>query len=161
MYPNPLDPQWVCEYIPELKKLEELKVGIFIMGKDYELDEWEKLAKEYSLDDELPSYKVYSDNFFISKYPVARADFRRFVEVTGYQIEAEKENWASLFKGNEVFKEVGLNWRCDVNGNFLSEWNSEREKHPVVFISWNDTNAYCQWMSEISGLSFSLPTEAE
>jgi formylglycine-generating enzyme required for sulfatase activity len=33
--------------------------------------------------------------------------------------------------------------------------------HPVVFVSWNDALAYAQWLSEVSGKDYRLPTEAE
>ncbi|MDR1880710.1 MAG: SUMF1/EgtB/PvdO family nonheme iron enzyme [Tannerellaceae bacterium] len=32
---------------------------------------------------------------------------------------------------------------------------------PVVRVSWNDAMAYCRWLSEKTGLHFTLPTEAE
>lgn len=31
----------------------------------------------------------------------------------------------------------------------------------VVFVSWHDANAFCQWLSEKEGKSYRLPTEAE
>lgn len=37
-------------------------------------------------------------------------------------------------------------------------WN---DNEPMVNVSWNDATAYCQWLSQITGKSVRLPTEAE
>ena len=34
-------------------------------------------------------------------------------------------------------------------------------EQPVVAVSWLDANAYCEWLSGVSGRRFRLPTEAE
>ncbi|NIM16445.1 MAG: SUMF1/EgtB/PvdO family nonheme iron enzyme [Candidatus Aminicenantes bacterium] len=36
-----------------------------------------------------------------------------------------------------------------------------REKRPVIYVSWHDAAAYCDWLSEKIGLKFKLPTEAQ
>jgi len=36
-----------------------------------------------------------------------------------------------------------------------------RGRHPVINVTWNDAVAYCQWLSEQTGRSYRLPTEAE
>lgn len=36
-----------------------------------------------------------------------------------------------------------------------------REDRPVVHVSWEDANAYAQWLSKTTGKKFRLPTEAE
>ncbi|MBI3760953.1 MAG: SUMF1/EgtB/PvdO family nonheme iron enzyme [Chloroflexi bacterium] len=36
-----------------------------------------------------------------------------------------------------------------------------KENYPVVHVSWNNAAAFCQWLSEKTGKSFRLPTEAE
>ncbi len=35
------------------------------------------------------------------------------------------------------------------------------DTHPVRYVNWNDTMAYCKWLSEKSGLPVTLPSEAE
>jgi formylglycine-generating enzyme required for sulfatase activity len=36
-----------------------------------------------------------------------------------------------------------------------------RGKRPVIYVSWNDAEAYCKWLSDKTGLHFKLPTEAQ
>lgn len=36
-----------------------------------------------------------------------------------------------------------------------------RKNRPVIFVSWDDASAYCQWLSQKTGLRFNLPTEAQ
>ena len=41
------------------------------------------------------------------------------------------------------------------------EFPSRKGSDPVIKVSWNDAIAYCKWLSEKSGKSYRLPTEAE
>lgn len=47
----------------------------------------------------------------------------------------------------------------EVDGAFLPV--SGAESRPVVTVTWNGANAYCDWLSEKTGASYRLPTEAE
>lgn len=38
---------------------------------------------------------------------------------------------------------------------------AQGDDHPVVCVSWEDATAYARWLSERTGLSFRLPTQAE
>ena len=38
---------------------------------------------------------------------------------------------------------------------------SDQDDQPVVYVSWEDANSYCQWLSKETGRNFRLPTEAE
>jgi formylglycine-generating enzyme required for sulfatase activity len=83
-------------------------------------------------DDEKPAHTVTLEVFEIDVFEVTNADFARFVEETGYQTEAEKAG------------ESG--WRAYAEG---------KDNHPVVKVTWNDADAYCQWAGK------RLPTETE
>lgn len=96
---------------------------------------------------EQPVHEVSLSAFWVDENPVTNAAFARFVEATGYRTEAEVtgEAWGS--RNGEFAMIPGLCW--------FSYVTKDRADHPVVLISWNDAQAYCQW----AGLR--LLTEAE
>ncbi len=63
--------------------------GEFTMGTD----------DENSMANERPSHKVKVENFWIDKYDVTNAEFRKFVEATGYVTTAERPiDWNEIKK---------------------------------------------------------------
>jgi formylglycine-generating enzyme required for sulfatase activity len=102
---------------------------------------------------ERPVHEVTLDAFAMGRYPVTVGEFRRFVDATGYQTEAERRGGADVYDGKEWGQKADAHWR---NPYFTQE-----DAHPVVCLSWNDAAAYCEWLSERTGERYSLPTEAE
>ena len=43
--------------------------------------------------------------------------------------------------------------------NFDPNWS--KKVHPIVNVSWDDANGYCRWLSQKTGKTYDLPTEAE
>lgn len=84
--------------------------------------------------DESPPHSVFVDAFEIDFFEVTNGEFAQFVEETGYETDAEKNNDPSP-------------WRF-----YFTEG---KENYPVVKVSWNDAQTYCQWAGK------RLPTEAE
>lgn len=37
----------------------------------------------------------------------------------------------------------------------------DKQNHPVVYTSWDDALAYCQWLSQMTGKNITLPSEAQ
>jgi formylglycine-generating enzyme required for sulfatase activity len=91
-------------------------------------------------DDELPVHTVYLDAFYMDKYEVTNAQYRKFVQATGH---------------NEP---VGYGY---INGNWqygFKPWpdpSFNGDNQPVVCVSWEDARAYADWTGK------RLPTEAE
>lgn len=86
--------------------------------------------------DEGPQRTITLKGYYIDRTEVAVAQFKEFVEATGYPTTAEQKGDA-----------VQYTWRA-------FDW-PDRQDHPVRWISWDDANAYCQWAGR------RLPTEAE
>lgn len=100
--------------------------------------------------------------FYMAKYETTVAEFKKFVDATGYVTTAEKEGQSWGVLENDSFgAAVGANWR---NPGFPQD-----STHPVVHISWDDATAYINWLnanakySEELGCApfYRLPTEAE
>ena len=119
-------------------------------------------------DGETPLRKTRIRSFRVSATTVTNAEFKAFVDATGYVTEAERIGWSFVFWAQvpetiEMTQAVpearwwrrvdGANWR-DINGpeTQADTWHPD---HPVVQISWNDARAYCTWVGG------RLPTEAE
>lgn len=115
-------------------------------------------SKDGGYDREKPAHTVAVKDFYLGKYPVTVAQFKTFIDASAYQTDADKDGGSYLWNGNDLVKTSGVNWRCDVEGKIRPEGENQ---HPVIHISWNDARAYCVWLTEKTGQSFRLPSEAE
>jgi formylglycine-generating enzyme required for sulfatase activity len=108
--------------------------------------------------DEQPVHKVTLNSFYLGKYEVTFAEFKKFIESTGYKTDAEQPDTVRRKHG---FPPRGINngtWKMDMIGIPVSRNDSMK---PVGNISWNDANAYLDWLSKLTGKTFRLPTGAE
>ena len=103
--------------------------------------------------DERPVHQVCVNDFYLGQYEVTVGQFRQFVNATGYRTEAEREGWAVALTDRGWAKVMDRNWK---NPGF-----SQTHQHPVVCVSWNDAQAFLDWLSKKMGKAFRLPTEAE
>jgi formylglycine-generating enzyme len=140
--------------------------GTFLMGSDRHYPE------------EGPAHRVRVDPFWIDRYPVTNAQFRKFVEATGHvtiaEIAPDPRDYPGalpdmLHPSSLVFvkphQPVPLsnitNWWLFVRG---ADWRhphgphstiDDLDDHPVVHVAYLDAEAYARWAEQ------SLPTEAE
>ena len=128
--------------------------------------------------EERPVHRVAVDGFWMDEHPVTNAEFRRFVEVTGYLTVAERPpdpkdypgvDPAFLVPGSLVFRRpphrVNLKdhrawWAYVPNASWIhperpASTVDDRENHPVVHVAYEDAEAYAAWAGK------ALPTEAE
>ena len=116
------------------------------------------------------------DAFLMSRYEITVGDFRQFVVDTGHESKVGKNStwfdWSDWKEGKGY---------CHVKGDTIPgtekplrsipskfwgwHWEDpgfeQSEKHPVVCVSWNDAQAYIEWLSDKTGHNYRLPTEAE
>lgn len=86
--------------------------------------------------------------FFIGVTPVTVAEFEKFVAATEYDMSR------------------GCMGYVDSQGyRYQFSWQQpgfvQARDHPVTCVSWKDAEAYVEWLSNISGHKYRLPTEAE
>ncbi len=108
--------------------------------------------------DEQPVHSVTVNSFSISKYEVTVAEFRRFVEATNYVTDAERLGYSYVYVNVGWQHKAGVNWHYNSAGVIRSV---TEDRHPVIYVSWNDAVAYCTWLSNKTGKTYRLPTEAE
>lgn len=124
--------------------------GEFVMGSPY--------SEVGRYEDEGPQHKViFGKPFFMAKTPITVAQFRAFIEATGYRTIAEKEQWSEWRNPETGIWEAAkdLNWRHNNRG----ELNGD--DYPVVYVAWDDAKAYASWLSKITKHTYRLPSEAE
>ena len=103
-------------------------------------------------------HQVSLTDFSVGKYEVTVAQFKKFVDETGYKTTADQKGFSSIFVRGRWMDSAGIDWRYNVRGSLI---RSEMEKIPVTHVSWKDADAYCKWLSEKSHETYRLPTEAE
>ena len=87
-----------------------------------------------AMDNEQPQHTLYLPDYYMARTPVTDAQYAAFVETTGHR---QPKHW----KGRKP--------------------PSGKEDHPVVYVSWHDAIAYCDWLAEATGKPYRLPSEAE
>jgi formylglycine-generating enzyme required for sulfatase activity len=131
-----------------MAKLVLLPPGKFYMGSP----DGEKAREANEVRHEV----TLSEPFYLGGRTVTRAEFRRFVEETGYATDAESDHQG----GNRLDTASG-GWRKDPALSWRSPSFEQADDHPVVMVSWNDATKYAEWLGSKDGRKYRLPTEAE
>jgi formylglycine-generating enzyme required for sulfatase activity len=87
-----------------------------------------------ALPDERPQHTLYLPDYYMARTPVTNAQYAAFVESTGH---SQPQHWKD------------------------GKPPSGKEDHPVVYVFWYDVVAYCDWLAEVTGKPYRLPSEAE
>ncbi len=83
---------------------------------------------------EQPQHTVELTDYFIGKYPVTNSEYQLFIQEVGIP---SPHGWSG------------------------SQFPEEKGAHPVINVSWEDAQAYCDWLGKKTGKNYHLPTEAE
>ncbi len=137
-----------------------------------------RMGSEKHYPEEAPAHDVTVSGFWIDLTPVTNAEFRKFVDATGYVTLAERPPDLRDYPGAvlEMLRAGSLVFRAPERSVDLSNWanwwtfrfgaNWRRpygprssitglDDHPVVHVAYQDAEAYAAWEGK------ELPTEAE
>lgn len=154
---------------PELLKnglgmnLKFIPAGIFSMGNDISSAEIERrfhdyLAEAREFEAEFPLHRVtISRPFYMGVHEVTVGQFQQFVSSSGYQTDAESDGVG----GWGWDEQAGSFAQPDPKYNWKNPGFDQTEHHPVVNVSWNDSVAFCRWLSDTESRTYRLPSEAE
>src|SRR6185503_17830556 len=113
-------------------KLSLIPAGRFLMGSPDDESGREK--------NEGPWHPVtITRPFYLGAHEVTVGQFREFVRATKHVTEGVKQ-------GTQSWRSPGF---------------EQTDAHPVVFVSWDDATAFCEWLSKKEKKTYRLPTEAE
>ncbi len=125
-----------------------ISAGEFLMGSD-------KSRDKQANDNETPQHTVRLDGYEIGKYPVTVAEYALFVEATHCAAPSSWEEQRNRLEHpivvEAIYRTTSRNW----------EEQKNRLDHPIVNVSWYDAQTYAKWLSEVTGESWRLPSEAE
>lgn len=100
------------------------------------------------LEPEGPQREVRVAAFAIGRFAVTRGQWAAFVAATN-----RAEQYGCEWAGFPRDESARASWR---HLGFRQD-----DTHPVVCVSWNDAQAYVRWLSERTGRTYRLPSEAE
>ena len=103
--------------------------------------------------DEKPIHEVSVPTFELGKYEVTNAQFSLFLN--DYASEKVKSGANS---GQIIIYENDWGVKKDPQGKWQAA--AGYENSPVVFVTWYGAVAYCEWLSQKTGQSYYLPSEA-
>ncbi|MBL8769927.1 MAG: formylglycine-generating enzyme family protein [Phenylobacterium sp.] len=103
--------------------------------------------------DERPQFIYEARPLLMDRTPVTVAQFRRFVQDTGYRTDAERYGTASVFdpRIGGWLEVEGADWRRPEGPSGAAA----ADDHPVTQVSWRDADAFCR------AYGARLPTEFE
>lgn len=88
--------------------------------------------------------------FALAKNEVTLGEYRKFIRESGYVPERK----CNVYKAD-------AKWFVDPTRSWDAPGFPQQDTHPVVCVSWRDTQAYLKWLNAKTGQQFRLPSEAE
>ena len=129
---DPVKPNPPIESGPKIPaNMMPVQNGTFTMGRSVE--SFKGKVDNFALA-ETPEHEVAVQPFYMAKYELTRKEYREFLQESDHP---SPRDW---------------------NGKDFPAGTGDL---PVVNVSWEDANAYCEWLSKKTGYHYRLPTEEE
>lgn len=142
-----LQPGTVFRDCADCPEMVVIPAGRFVMGAAPGEEARENMSAEFRHRSE-PQRTVAVKSFSAGKFEVTRGEYRLFAESTGRSSDGCFVWTASGFEKDPI-----RDWRNPGYG--------QDDTHPVVCVSWDDASAYAKWLSEKTGRTYRLLSEAE
>jgi formylglycine-generating enzyme required for sulfatase activity len=94
----------------------------------------DKLEESGVNSNEEPRHVVFLTDYYVARTPITNTQYAAFVSATD---RMTPELWSDGRLPEGI------------------------ENHPVVHVTWENANAYCDWLFRVTGTPYRLPTEAE
>lgn len=137
----------------DLPQMLELPTGSFTMGCTAGWDDQLGGCRE----NEYPAHTVQVQAFAMARHEITVQQFKYFVDATQYVTTAEFQQQGCAIQ--DLQKPSA--WLISPLHNWRHPGFTQSPVHPVVCVSWQDAQAYTQWLSKETGQPYRLPTEAE
>ncbi len=146
--------------------------GDFLMGSEEPPDSLAKDFPQYErkrfedLFDEAPVHRVHITRaFYMAQHEVTVAEFRRFLEASGYVPESVADGTGGYGYNPDYDPARSARGDAFEGRDPRYSWRNpgfkQGDDHPVVNVTWNDAVALAAWLSKTEGRKYRLPTEAE
>lgn len=137
-----------CEDCPEMVVLP---AGTFMMGSTPEETTLAEVRADAAQREQPKHAVTLAKPFAIGKYEVTLAEYRAFVTATN---RPDPDRCITWTESTNTWGEVeGASWQ---NAQFY-----QGEDHPVGCLDLVDVRDYAAWLSEVTGHSYRVPSEAE
>ena len=101
---------------------------------------------------ERPVHTVEVDAFYIGRFEVTNAQWRRFRDDPGYDDP-------KLWPDGRVMPKTQIPYWTQAQNH--GGGTPDSDDYPVLGVNWDGATAYCRWLSAKTGKTYRLPTEAE
>jgi formylglycine-generating enzyme required for sulfatase activity/predicted Ser/Thr protein kinase len=129
-----------------------IEPGDFLMGTPK--------VKAYRDEDEIHHRVAVEPGFFMQTTEVTVGQFKAFIKETGYRTQAETMGGSFIYtpQGKWV-KKKAVQWNRPQYATIAE--NDLSDNLPVTCVTWNDAQAFVQWLRKKEGRAYDLPTEAQ
>lgn len=133
-----------CKDCPEMVVIP---AGNFMMGAP--------VNEPDSYPEEKPQKKVSIQKFAAGKFDITKEQWALFVKETSRPVTGGC-SWSGLAADTSIKP-----WDANPAANWNHLGFMQDSSHPVVCITWDDTQDYLKWLSKKTGFTYRLLTEAE
>jgi formylglycine-generating enzyme required for sulfatase activity len=140
--PKPWEVVRDCPHCPELVVVS---AGEFVMGSSKE-----DIDSGRGATNEGPQHRVFIKRpVAVGRFEVTRDQFETFVSASGYKI------------GDRCYTLESNTPRERADRSFRNPGYAQSGVHPAVCVNWRDAKAYVEWLSQSTGKTYRLLSEAE